>query len=760
MAKRKQSRNGTNIGAVSQARKLRLKHKKAKRESERFRTTTHKARSEWFRAKAAWPFRDAPVQLLVGERARVKQTLAPIAVASAWELVGPTNVGGRMTCVASHPTNADIIWAGAAGGGVWQSLDAGKTWKPLWHKQDSLNVGALAIDFKDPNVIYCGTGEADLSADSYPGVGIYKSVDGGKNWNLIADSKTAGVPARVGAIAVDPFDSIHIFVGGVGHNYPGESHLNGLAGLFESKDSGGTWRRLDFISSLEYRCHAIVFHPTKEKTVYATISEQGSKNGIWRSLDGGQTWTHLTKGLPGADQFDRTSLAIAPSKPSVLYALAADSKSKVLGVFRTTNGGNTWTSIHGKNFSYKRKIGSFTSEYEVQMTYNNTIAVHPTNPNHVLCGGVDLHLTTDGGKTWKLVTKWDSKRGNADYAHADHHALLMPGAKPGRVYDMNDGGMDVSEDGGKTWANRSNGLAATMYYDLDVAQSNSKYFGGGAQDNGTLLTTTGKADDHFDVTGGDGGFMAFDPKNENHIYTSVYNMQIFRFPPTSGQGFEDVSPNNTDPGEADSVWMVFLAMDPANSKVVFTGSSRVWRTKDDGKTWKPVSPYFDSTISAIEIARADSKRIYIGTESGAIHRSLDGGDTWSGDLSSATVPNFKITRIETSPVNADQLIVTIGNFGNSHVFRSLDGGKNWSNIDNGQLPGVPHNSIAIPTKFPREVYLATDAGVYFSPDFGDTWKDLTGDLPNVSIVDVVYQDMDNTLTAATYGRSVWRIKIR
>jgi len=184
----------------------------------------------------------------------------------------------------------------------------------------------------------------------------------------------------------------------------------------------------------------------------------------------------------------------------VLYAFAADqasgSSDLLLGVFRTADGGRTWANVTTTHFNK-----------EGQISYGNTIAVHPTNPDHVLCGGVDLHLSRTGGKSWTRVTVWNSDRGTKNYAHADHHGLLMPVGASGRVYDPNDGGMDVSEDGGLTWANRSNGLAATMYYDADVAQSDGRVFGGGSQDNGTLITTTGGSDDHYEILGGDGGWI-------------------------------------------------------------------------------------------------------------------------------------------------------------------------------------------------------------------------------------------------------------
>src|SRR5438034_11572169 len=259
----------------------------------------------------------------------------------------------------------------------------------------------------------------------------------------------------------------------------------------------------------------------------------------------------------------------------------------LLGVFRSTDGGQAWTEVGGRHF-----------RTEGQISYGNTIAVHPKHPNHVLCGGVDLHLTTNGGKTWTRATRWDLKRVSIHYAHADHHHLLMPLADPGRVYDTNDGGIDVSENGGSTWANRSKGLAVTMYYDMDVSQSNGRHFGGGAQDNGTLVTTEGRRDDHVEMLGGDGGWMVYDPADATHLYASYYNMGIQRW--RNGRS-RDVSPPASK-SEADAAWMVYITMDPNDPNTVFTGSTRVWRTKNDGKKWRAVSPVLGgSSISVIGI---------------------------------------------------------------------------------------------------------------------------------------------------------------
>ena len=429
-----------------------------------------------------------------------------------------------------------------------------------------------------------------------------------------------------------------------------------------------------------------------------------------------------------------------------MYAICADSKERVLGVFRSTNRGASWTSIGGSEFNK-----------EGQMTYGNCIVVHPTKPTVVLCGGVDLHLTTDGGKTWSQATHWDADRGTSGYAHADHHALAMPAGKPGRIYDANDGGMDLSDDSGVTWTNRSNGLAATMFYDIDVAQSDGQQYGGGSQDNGTITTVDGKPDDFSQILGGDGGWMVFDPKDATHLYASYYNFNIFRW---RGGKFTDVTPKNVPDSEHQSVWMVYIVMDPNNASTVFTASTRVWRTNNDGVSWTPVSGVLDGQpVSAIEVAPANSKLVYAGTERGGIFKSADGGNTWSGDISSAVLPGSIVTRIETHPTKANTVFVTVGGTGHSHLFRSDDAGQTWRDADNGKLPDVPHHAVVVRPDQPDTIWVANDVSVFQSTDQGATWGNFSGNLPNTMFIDLVYQQKDKTLTVGTYGRSLWRTSI-
>src|SRR5438067_10423042 len=334
----------------------------------------HKRRSIWFQARAAWPFREACVGKLVSERARVENEFAPAPGTTQLESIGPTNIGGRITCLVCDPAKPDSIWAGAAGGGVWQSNDAGRNWKSRWHLQSVLNVGSLAIHPTNPKILYCGTGEANLSADSYAGVGIYRTTNGGKTWTLLAASDKAGIPSRLWVIAIDPHDPDHIRIGGIGFGkvIPQE---HGFGGMYTSRDAGKTWTRETFISAQNYWCHSIVFHPTQPQRIFATFTAQGVSNGIWRSTDGGATWSHLTNGLPAPAQFNRSIIALAPSDPNVLYLQVAATSENVLGLFRTSGGGNTWKSIGGTHFAQGG-----------QTTDGNSYVYQPSAPTYVHCG--------------------------------------------------------------------------------------------------------------------------------------------------------------------------------------------------------------------------------------------------------------------------------------------------------------------------------------------------------------------------------------
>ncbi len=707
--------------------------------------STHKRRSAWFQARASWPFREPDLECLMRGRDAGAMLAAPVT-AGRWQPVGPTNIGGRLTSIVSQPGDADHIWVGAAGGGVWESPDAGATWSTVWHQEATLNIGSLAIDPRDPQTLYCGTGEANLSADSYAGVGVYRTTDGGATWQHWADAATHGLPGRIGALQIDPFDSTRLALGGIGFG-------GAPSGLFLSSDRGAHWTPVALPATGRYWCHSIVYDPGTAGTLYVAITAQGAGSGIYRSRDGGGTWRRLAGGLPAAHQIHRASLALSASHPHILYTLISDAGTmgdSVLGVFRSNNRGATWAQVDQGHFVE-----------EGQMSYNNTLAVDPTDPDRVVCGGVELHRTVDGGATWQQVTHWYEDRENPHYAHADQHGLHIPAADPDRVYAANDGGLDVSFDRGRSWRNRSRGLAITMFYDLDISQLNGDLFAGGAQDNGTPLTEDGGTE-FFDVTSGDGGWSAFDPRDIDHLFVSVYNMQIFRF----RNGWTEITPQGATAeeeamleAERNSIWMAFLALDPADGSTLYTGSHRVWRTRDDGTTWEILSPSLDgSDITAIAIAPSDPRVLYIGTENGGFFRSTDRGRTWQGNLANGQLPDRTVTRIAVQPGEPRTVLTTVAGFGHGHVFRSRDGGSTWEDVSAG-LPDAPFQSIAIPASKPRTVYACGDAGVYASGALGTGWRNLTGNLPNTMMIDLVYHEADRTLSVATYGRSIWRLRV-
>lgn len=682
-----------------------------------------------------------------------------------WRSLGPRNVGGRSTAIVFDPRDPQHVLVGSGAGGVWASADGGLKWKPIGDAQPTLNIGALALDPRDPDVLYVGTGEANLNADAYPGLGLYRVSAAGEWLNIGPD-----LPKRIGAIAVDPHSERgHILVGSA------SDEPSDPAGLHEGwQNADGTWNWTAISgfafghdatsatppkSSQPYRCHSVLFHPT-DKSYYATVNLRGWRSGIWRWRDG--AWEQLKRGLPPGEHFGRTSLAIAPSDPNVLWAYAAHRRDGMLGVFMSEDAGDHWHATGVDHFASQR------STY-----YNNCLAIHPNDPRSVICGGQDLHRTHDRGKHWERITEWDLPKGDRHYAHADHHTLAI--TPEGAVYDANDGGVSFSPDFGDSWETRDSGLVTTMFYDMDVAPTNAKVFSGGTQDNGTQVQESDKPAGVFtQVKGADGGWTMFHPEDETQLWASSQNVDIAF---ASDGSFSDVSPSGLTDDETE-VWMSYLAMDASAGKgrtrPVFLGTTRIWRTIDDGGSWRPVSPVFDgSTVTAIEVADANPRFVYAGTRLGGFFRSTDGGNTWSENFAGVDLPYRYITRIESHPKNHEILLLTVGatppkpgasGQSYSHLYFSVDGGCIWRPADSKQLPDVPHNCVTYETRSPFRAFVATDIGVYVGiwneRERQFDWDDLIGNLPNVMVTDLVYHTKTQALFAATYGRGIFRLDLK
>ena len=722
----------------------------------------------FFNQHVSFPMRDAsPVELerFWAGATRVDVELPP---EHHWDCLGPHNIAGRVTALAIHPENPEYWVAGSAAGGLWSTSDAGMSWSQAWSRFAPQSIGAVAwVKWDGVWTLIAATGEANMSADTYPGSGLYISFDCGLTWQGMFGAASPeydrhGLPRRIGCIAAGTHGRLAF-----GSVYLDESMS---AGLYFADLKRMEWAvaTCDGWGERSYNCHSVVFHPDG-KTLLTAIEPDGTLNGIWRTPDRGKTWEHLKRGLPRGEFFRRISLALAPSDPDVVYALASGRSAHVLGVFRSTNGGRSWKEILGGRFPTER-----------QMDYNNAIVVHPHRPDSVIWGGMKLHRTDNAGRNWRTITS--KQHGARNYVHDDHHALLWPDDE--MILSGNDGGVSISRDGGRTWQERSHRMVTTMFYDLDLAPTNGKIFGGGTQDNGTLIAgVDGTSDGDFvSAIGGDGAWTAFDPDDVETAFASSSGFDIRQHVP--GQQWKDLAgwryispgPDQMPDGERFQRSFTVLAIDPATRKRtrrLWAGSGRLWSWDTRRRRWNEPSRAFDgSPISAIEISDRDPRVLYVGTTKGGIFRSGDSGATWCENLAGPDIPARAITSISAHPTSAKGVVVTVASTGvenagirlstgehmpYGHVFLSRNSGATWEDLDAGALPNVAYFTAAFETHPPYRLFVASDLGVWAFID--GHWVHINGNLPNVVVSDLVYHHRDRTLTAATYGRGIWRMRI-
>jgi photosystem II stability/assembly factor-like uncharacterized protein len=720
---------------------------------------TLKAHGAWFRQRTCGALSDrAPHHLEAHWRERAGDTSTPAV--DSWKCMGPFDVAGRTTALAVHPGNPELLFAGSANGGVWRSDNGGGDWKWKWIQWGATAIGALAFDPTDADTVYAATGEANGSVDAYAGAGLYVTRDLGESWALLAPAGNRALPRRIGALVPHPAQNGVLWLGGVSED---DSEI---AGLYYSSDSGATWQRENFFSHRAYSCHSIAFYP--DGSALVSIDSGGLHSGIWRRA--GRRWTQLAGGLPSGDQVGRISLAIGAKDPHPAYALVASRYGKtMLGVYRSNDRGEHWENVAGEYFAG-----------EGYLSYNNAIAVRPDDPETVVCAAKDVHITRDGGATWRRATHRDAKPESHVYVHADHHAIALPGGD--LIYSANDGGVARSDDFGATWKTVVHNMCTTMFYDIDVCPQDASIFGGGAQDNGCLLAGVASANGSFlRLVGGDGSAMVFDPKRLGHAYAARTDLHLVRHSAPkhwSHDTWEAASPHGMKEFEHRENPFTIVAIDPEHPDTVWTGSFRMWRTLDGGHHWEQKSPQLDGTgITAIEVA---GKSVFAGTAAGGIFRSEDGGETWSGDLSGPEIPSRLISRIEAHPEKSGNVVVTLAGSGIAsilpppdnkprtymslgvesicHVYHSEDNGSTWRAIDPPGHPDVACHAAVFERRKPHRLFIANDCGVWMIEDLA-RWSNVTGNLPNVTVSDLVYHDATRTLWAATYGRGIWRMHL-
>ncbi len=706
---------------------------------------------DWFYRQRAFPHGriDRPAYRRARtEMARHTRENTLLRGAATWDLVGPLNIGGRITDLEMWPDDQQTILAGTASGGIFRSRDQGATWVPVFDPMPTLAIGDLAISQSQPAVVYAGTGEANAGGGSiaYDGAGIFRSDDRGLNWQSIGLEKAGSI----GRLAVHPRDANTVFVAAMGHLFEN----NPERGLFRTTDGGDSWEQVLYLND-STGVIDVVLHPDDPSIIYAATWERvrrpqrrsysGPSSGIWRSSDGGESWTRLSLPPNGHNNnLGRIGLAVSPATPDHLLAYVVHPAGNLLGVYASTDRGDSWSTL------------PTTGIDEVSfMWWFGKIWMHPNEVGHYYFAGLNMHELKPDAEEWTSVFPG---------AHVDQHALVIHPQRPELVIAGNDGGIYISEDGGQSYRHADN-MPITQFYTAYIDRSAADRLLGGTQDNG-VIRTYGQQRSGWDILFFADGFRTMvDPRDSNVIFLSYQYGNLMRS--TSG-GRSFFRATSGIPGTDRKNWHTPVIMDNDKPRTLYYGSQRVYRTTDRGYSWNPISPDLTDgdpggnltygTLTDLSLSPLNNDLLYAGTDDGRVWRSDDGGQHWI-DLS-AGLPKRWITTVLASPSDVNEVFVTVSGFRfgerMAHIYHSTDRGVTWVPIDRG-LPDVPVNDLVI-TRF-RSIYAATDVGIFRSLDMGQSWEPFQDGVPATVVTDLDYEPDTDIMLAATFGRSMYQTRI-
>jgi hypothetical protein len=669
-----------------------------------FRTTDVRALDQLWRAGFAYK------QRLIEEfRGQIPHLAAygsgPAAAGTPWYSIGPRNVNGRVKALAVHPTNPDIVYAGAASGGVWKSVDRCESWRPVWDTTQTMAAAAIAIAPSNPNVVYVGTGEWTPGwGPSYPGAGLYVSNDAGATWTL----RTGVTARRVAQVLVSPTNAQVVYVAGD-------------SGFERSTNGGLTWSTLHTGEISD-----AVIDPNNAAILYIAVRS----DRIYKSTNGGATWTGLASGPTGAAA-EWLRLAIGRSGVPGSNHICAKQDGTI---YRSTNGGTSWTTLAGSHGG---------APYH---EWTNLLAVAPDDANIIFAGGVGAERSTNAGATWTGFS--------GSLLHGDYHRAVFAPSNPNIVYHCSDGGVFRSTTKGVTWEKTSDGLVVTQFYDVNGWQKYSNVIGGGTQDNGTNVTTGGLS--WRGILGGDGGYLVIHPTDPHIMYAETQNTSLYKTF-NGGATWASITAGLT----GSTSWVGVLTMDPNVPNTLYVGTTFVHKTTDGAATpWKVVSQDFGYQISSIAVAQTDSNRVYA-TAGAQVFRTDDGGTTttWA-NKTVPPLPGRTITDVIVDRANRDRVFLSVGGpsgvTGAQAVYRSTNGGNSWTDIS-GNLPNVGVNAIELDPANPLIVYAGTDIGAFRTTNGGTSWHAFDSGLPNVPVTDLYVDPDDRALIAATMGRGMYKV---
>jgi len=708
----------------------------------------------------------------------------------AWQFVGPGNISIRCTDVeVVRPKGQSYtMYAATASGGLWKTVNEGTTWEPLTEDLATASIGDIALDPSNPNILWMGTGEANIFRSSQSGAGIYRTTDGGKTWEHLGLENTF----TIARILVHPENSQVVYVAASGHEWT----PNPERGVYKTTNGGETWEKILYVDDMTGAID-LVMHPENPDILYAATwqrirkkwndprNEPGySGSGIWKTTDGGKNWEKVNNGLPEARYRGRIGIDIARSNPEVLYAFIdnyeiireayeeTDSYGRPRGgvimgatVYRTSNGARSWQRVSGQTEEMARYMERHSGTYGWVF---GQIRVDPNDENTIYTMGIQLHVSNDGGKTFRTL------RG----MHGDHHGLWIDPDNSDYLFNANDGGVCVSYDRGETWRLFTKSLQASQFFNVQVDNADPFHIYGSIQDHGSYRTEVdlSRGRDRIPVAdfewapGGEGSNHAIDPTDPNRVYAAgFYGNMIRGYLQKDGWQTKTIVPRvYEDEPPLRGQWMAPFILSPHNPDIVYLGMQYLFRSIDRGNTWERISPdltYNDpkkmgdipyQTLFAISESPLMQGLIYVGTDDGRAHITKDGGKTWT-EITRGLVPNKWVSRVVASRYHMGTVYLTQNGKRDDdfapYIWKSDDYGKTWKSIVS-NIPIGPVNVIREDPINQDILYVGTDAGVFVTKDGGNHWEVL-GNLPMTYVLDLVIQERENFIVIGTHGRGVW-----
>lgn len=687
--------------------------------------------------------------------------------------VGPAVAGGRVAAVVGVAGNSNIYYAGAAGGGVFKTMDGGLSWKPIFEHESTSSIGALALAPQNPDWIWVGTGESKIRNDVIDGRGVYFSPDGGQSWKFMGLADVG----QIAGILVDPTDANTVFVGALGHAWA----PNADRGVYRTRDGGKTWTKVLFVDN-QTGVSDMAMPLNNPKVIFAgmwharrfpwTLEDGGESSGIYRSTDGGDTWKKLTEGLPKGP-LGRIAVAIAPSNPSHVYALIA---AKTGMLWQSLDSGDHWTEVNSSH------------ALDVRPFYFSRFVVSPVTDTKLYFLSFNLMESDDGGKTFH-----PADRG----VHSDHHALWIDPKNPDRMIQGNDGGVSITADGAKHWR-FLNTLPIGQFYQVAADSKEPYNLCGGLQDNSAWCgpssdlagrSVTGR--NWHTVVGGDGEYSVPAPSDPDIIYSDSQDGSIVRLDMKTHVS-RNIRPYLGSPEEMKPAelkyrfnWTAPLAVSATDAKEVYLGANVLFKTTDGGKSWTVISPDLTrndkskqdiaggpvqhdissaedyDTIMCITLAPSDPKVIWVGSDDGLVHVTRDGGANWTNVTEHIPgAPEWaRVYQIGVSPFDAGTAYLAYDahelDDRRPYVYKTSDYGKSWTSITEGLPADFTARVVREDPNRKGLLVLGTDRGLYYSSDAGGHWQELKANFPTVPVYDLKFAQKEHDLIVATHGRGLF-----